>query len=233
MTDETTITNPDFDPTLPPNAGDIVAVNDNEYVIEDVEFKSSPEAQAAAAEALEVIADRSFSGRNAVLGKMINCQVCLRRHRRNDVAYREHYDKEGNKTVTLEPLIADCKQQFKQLWVDEDLETGELSIQYAMVPLPGQGHPTKGFKNPARPIVGAAQFAKKRKKRHPNKTGLQIIELTRQIFPFVISENFKEEAGRMLEARRLAVNTLRNRRERESKRIRQQQRESRRINRTR
>src|SRR6266478_8922059 len=84
----------------------------------EMEFKASPEALAAADEALGDIKDRSFSGRNAELGKMINCQVCQRRHRRTDAVYREHFDKDGNRTVTIEPLVTKCEQKFKQMWVD-------------------------------------------------------------------------------------------------------------------
>jgi len=102
----------------------------------ELEFKPSPEALAAAADAIESIHGRSFSARNPTLGKMINCQVCRRRHRRTDVAFREHFDENGNKTVTLEPLISNCKQVFKILWIDEDLETGKLETQFATVPLP-------------------------------------------------------------------------------------------------
>lgn len=189
-----------------------------------IEFVASPEAIAAANAALGSIEDRSFSGRHPELGKMINCQVCHRRHRVVDVTYREHTDENGKKVVTLLPLVRDCKQVFKQMWVDEDLETNELSIQYAKVPLPGQ-------KGTPKAIVGAAFFAKKRKNRHPNSTGLQIVEITRQLMPYVNKERFTTEQAQMLEAKRMAINTIRNRRETEAKRIRRQQRESRRINR--
>ncbi|HXQ37224.1 MAG TPA: hypothetical protein VN843_24655 [Anaerolineales bacterium] len=188
------------------------------------EFKASPEALAAAASALESITNRSFSGRNSELGKMVNCRVCNRRHRKVDVVYREHFDENGKKTVTLLPLVRDCKQVFKQMWVDEDLETGELSIQYATVPLPGQ-------KGTPKAILGATFFAKKRKKRRPSPVGLHLVEITRQLMPYVNKERFTTEEAQMLEARRMAVNTLRNRNEAEAKRIRRQQRESRRINR--
>jgi hypothetical protein len=188
------------------------------------EFKASPEALAAAASALESIANRSFSGRNSEFGKMINCLVCNRRHRKVDAVYREHFDKNGKKTMTLLPLVRDCKQVFKQMWVDEDLETGELSIQYATVPLPGQ-------KGTPKAVLGAAFFAKKRKNRRPNQAGLQIVEITRQLMPYVNKERFTTESAQMLEARRMAVNTLNNRHEAKAKRIRKQQRESRRINR--
>lgn len=197
--------------------------------IEEPEFKTSPEVIAAAEAALEDIKDRSFSARNANLGKMINCAICKRRHRTVDAVYREHFDENGKKTVTLLPIVSGCKQVFQQLWVDEDLDTGELSIQYATVPLPGQGKKRK--KMGPKAIIGAAFFAKKRKHRHPNATGLQIVEITRQLMQYVNKERFTTEAAQMLEAKRMAIQTIQNRREAVAKRIRRQQHVSRQINR--
>lgn len=203
----------------------ITGTSGQDGTYEIVEFKPSPEAAAAADAALGEMKDRSFSARNAQLGKMINCYVCGERHRSTaQVTYREHRDENGKKTVTLEFLKGPCEANFVHLWVDEDLETGELSIQKAIVPLPGQ-------KGTVKAIVGAAFVAKKRKKRHPNQTGLQIVQITRELMKFVNKENFTNEQSQMLEARRMAVNTLRNRREKEAKRIRKQQKNSRRINR--
>lgn len=206
-----------------------IEISHLENVITDPEFKTSPDVIAAADAALGDIKDRSFSGRHADLGKMINCQVCRRRHRTVDAVYREHFDENGKKTVTLLPVVSGCQQVFKQMWVDEDLDTGELSIQYATVPLPGQGK--KGKQPGPKAIVGAAFFAKKRRNRHPNQTGLQIVEITRQLIPYVNKERFTTEQAQMLEAKRMAINTLRNRREVVAKRIRRQQRASRRTNR--
>lgn len=220
MNEEYTQVNPEYDPQLPP----AVETPKLDGTIEDIEFKASEEALAAADAALVDIASRSFSGRNAGLGKMINCPVCHRRHRRTDVAPREHIDENGKKTVTLETLITECKQQFKQMWVDEDLETGELSIQYAQVPLPGQKGTPKG-------IVGARYFAKKRKHRHPSKTGLQILELTRRIFPTINRERFSADDAAMLEARRIAINSLRKKRRGQAAVSRRQQKLSRKVNR--
>jgi hypothetical protein len=44
----------------------------------------TPEGQAAAEQALQEIRDRSFSGRNPHLGKMVNCPFCNLRHRQNE-----------------------------------------------------------------------------------------------------------------------------------------------------
>jgi hypothetical protein len=113
--------------------------------IVEIAYPTSPEAIAAAEKATEEIKSRSFSGRHPELGKMIKCAVCGLRHR-----------KEERK----------CEQKFKELWIDEDLETGELSTVYATVPL----HNQKPI-NPIRAIFGAARFKGKRKKpRHSNRS---------------------------------------------------------------
>ena len=71
----------------------------------ELEFKpASAEAQEAIGEALVAITERSFSGRNPELGKMIKCQVCGRRHRENE---------------------RKCEQKFVYLHTIEDTETGE------------------------------------------------------------------------------------------------------------
>jgi hypothetical protein len=140
---------------------------------EGTEFKSSPDAIAAADAALAAIADRSFSGRHPELGRMIKCQVCRSRHRSSQK----------------------CEQKFKQLWIDEDIETGELSIQYAIVPLPGQNGTPKS-------IVGAAYFAKKRKNPHPSRRKLQFIELVRKLIP----DEYTQED--LKDARELAAEIL-------------------------
>lgn len=51
---------------------------------EIIQPQPTPEGQAAVAEALQAIKDRSFSGRHPELGKMINCHVCHDRHRQNE-----------------------------------------------------------------------------------------------------------------------------------------------------
>ncbi len=142
--------------------------------IQDVEeFKPSSEAVAAAEAAISDIRSRSFSARHPELGKMVNCQVCCSRHRSSQK----------------------CEQKFKQLWIDEDVETGELSIQYATVPLPGQ-------KGTPKSIVGAAYFAKKRKNPHPSRRKLQFIELVRKLIP----DEYTQED--LKDARELAAEIL-------------------------
>jgi hypothetical protein len=58
-----------------------------EHYIADMPIQSPSatiEGITAAEKALQEIRDRSFSGRNAHLGKMINCAVCGLRHRQNE-----------------------------------------------------------------------------------------------------------------------------------------------------
>ena len=150
-------------------------MNENSEIqdAEGTEFKSSPDAIAAADAALAAIADRSFSARHPELGKMINCAVCRSRHRSSQK----------------------CEQKFKQLWIDEDIETGELSIQYATVPLPGQ-------KGTPKSVIGAAYFAKKRKNPHPSRRKLQFIELVRKLIP----DEYTQED--LKDARELAAEIL-------------------------
>jgi hypothetical protein len=203
------------EPPEPVKPGDTVIVNGETMTVESVvetDDAKEKRLQAVADAAEEAIADirgRSFSARHPEIQKMINCYVCNRRHRGPQ-----------------------CKPTYKQMWVDEDLETGELSIQFAIVPLPGQGKNGKL----TRPwsIFGAPKrmnWAKPRKHRRPSKRGLQIIEITRQLMQYVNKERFTTEAAQMLEAKRMAIQTLDNRAEREAKRIRKQQDLSRRINR--
>lgn len=49
----------------------------------------------AAEEALQAIRDRSFSGRNPHLGKMINCQFCGTRHRQNERTCAQKFAEEN------------------------------------------------------------------------------------------------------------------------------------------
>ena len=147
--------------------------NPNIQDAEVFDFKATVEAILAADAALAAIRLRSFSERHPELGKMINCAVCRSRHRSSQK----------------------CEQKFKQLWIDEDVETGEFSIQYAIVPLPGQNGTPKS-------IVGAAYFAKKRKNPHPSRRKLQFIALVRKLIP----DEYTQED--LKDARELAAEIL-------------------------
>jgi hypothetical protein len=152
-------------------------MDENSNIIQDadgsIDFKATIEAIQAADAAIAAIRSRSYSERHPELGKMINCAVCRSRHRSSQK----------------------CEQKFKQLWIDEDVETGELSIQYATVPLPGQ-------KGTPKSIVGAAYFAKKRKNPHPSRRKLQFIDLVRKKLP----DEYTQED--LKDARELATEIL-------------------------
>ena len=142
--------------------------NPNIQDAEGIEFNVSLDAILAAEMALKQIKNRSFSARHPELGKMMNCQVCDLRHRSSQK----------------------CEQKFKELWIDEDLETGEFSTQYAIVPLPGQNGTPKS-------IVGAAQFAKKRRNPHPSRRKLQFIRLVRRVTPDEVTQDELQHARDM------------------------------------
>jgi hypothetical protein len=139
---------------------------------QNIELESkpaSPEAVALSQEALAKLRNRPFAERHPELGRMVKCQICNRRHR----------------------SVQKCEQRFKELWVEEDLETGEITVIYATVvqpkgiELPGQvsaNHPTQNQ------IVGAAAFKKRRQHPHPNKRNLQFIELVRSFVPNEFTE---------------------------------------------
>lgn len=125
--------------------------------------------------ALEEIKRRSFSARHPELGRMIKCQVCQTRHR------------DSKK----------CEQKFVELWVEEDLETGEKTIVYATAVQP------KGIEIPSqisaqqpttKQIVGAAAFKGKRLHPHPNRRNLQLIEAVRNFLPDEYDDNDLKKA---------------------------------------
>lgn len=150
----------------------------SEEIIQTPEFeppKPTAKGLVASILALEEIKRRSFSGRHPELGRMIKCQVCRLRHRDS----------------------LKCEQKFVELWVEEDLETGEKTTVYAVsaqpegVEIPSQisaEQPT--FKQ----VVGAAVVKGKRLKPHPNRRNLQLIEAVRALLPDEYDENDLKKA---------------------------------------
>jgi hypothetical protein len=116
----------------------MAAQEEQEHPEPEMEFPITPGIEDLVVKGLAEIRRRSFSGRHPELGKMIKCQVCGRRHRENE---------------------RKCEQQFVQLWVDEDMETGEKTIGYATLP-------PEGMKFTKRMKDGAATFKGKRLKPH-------------------------------------------------------------------
>ena len=172
--------------------------------IEEIVYPISPEATVLADVALAEIKNKPFSGRHPELGKMFKCQVCGLRHRKGE---------------------RKCEQQFKELWVDEDLETGELSIVYATVPL----HNQKPV-NPIRALFGAAQFKGKRKHKRPSVKQRRGIEMTRLLYP-AFNGITPDEEKQMHMARKLAQVVLKSLYRLKANRKNAQQELSRRINR--
>lgn len=130
--------------------------------------KPTTEGMVAAVIALEEIRNRSFSGRHPELGKMINCLVCDLRHRDS----------------------IKCQQKFVELFIEEDLETGEKTTIYAT-----SGKTRFG-------VVGAKSFKGRRLKPHLSKRKLQFVELIRSMLPMEYTEEelkqAKKKAARIL-----------------------------------
>jgi hypothetical protein len=125
--------------------------------------------------ALEEIKRRSFSGRHPELGKMVNCQVCRTRHRSS----------------------IKCEQKFVELWVEEDLETGEKTTVYAVAAQPKGTevpHQISAQQPTLKQIVGAAAFKGKRLNPHLNWRNLQLIEQVRALLPDEYDENDLKKA---------------------------------------
>jgi hypothetical protein len=148
------------------------AVAKDPGLIEDSEFEKpvpSLEAVEASAKALKEIRGKSFAGRNPEVGKMIKCQVCRTRHRDIQV----------------------CTQKFKELWIEEDLETGELKTVYMVAAqdrdvedVPGQRQPVDAPPGPTRnQIIGATPFKGKRKKPRLNKCAQRFVQLVHSLVP--------------------------------------------------
>lgn len=155
----------------------------------DSEFEApvpTPEAVVAAAKALKEIRSRSFSGRNPDLGKMIKCHVCGLRHRDS----------------------IKCEQKFVELFTEEDVNTGEKTVVYAVavqqkgIEVPGQRLDELRHAPTLKQLVGAAAFKGKRKKKRQNKRTLQFIELVRKLVPDEYTEKelnkARKKAARLL-----------------------------------
>jgi len=122
--------------------------------------KPTAEGMVAAVIALEEIRNRSFSGRHPELGKMLNCPVCDLRHRDS----------------------IKCQQKFVELFIEEDIETGEKTTTYATA-----GKTRFG-------VVGAKAFKGRRLKPHLSKRKLQFVELVRSMLPMEYTEEELELA---------------------------------------
>lgn len=187
-------------------------------------FNVSEELKKAIEAANSTIEARSFSERHPELGKMINCQVCRRRHRATNVAY-----KKKGKVVALHNK---CEQVFTNRVGDYELfredAKGELVPDYRTAIHP-DSRPT------SKQVMGRASVAKKRFHPHPSKIKLLFVERVREVFVnlgFDIDEKDKEVFSKNLQrARVVAARQLRKEYSLSSRRVRIMQDTSRRINR--
>ena len=134
---------------------------------------------------------------------MINCPICLHRHREHD------------------PIIV-CTQVFstgthdpapegeKRLLTSENAHGGPATIK---------------------DVLGAAAFAKKRRNPHFSQRRLQLVQLTQKIFHEEFELFFHDHVASMHKARMLAATILKKARKAFSQAYHRQQDVSRRINR--
>ena len=158
--------------------------------INDIELEApKPTAAGLAASTLALgeIKRRSFSARHPELGKMVKCQVCQKRHRDS----------------------IKCSQKFVELWIEEDLETGEKTTIYAISAQP-KGvevpHQISAQQPTLKQTVGAAALKGKRLHPHPNRRNLQLIETVRALLPDEYDEDDLKKARSR--ARRILANKL-------------------------
>src|SRR5208282_876544 len=119
---------------------------------------------AAIAKTRAALRNRSFSGRNTHLGRMIKCQICGRRH-------RENWQVAGVKYM--------CVQQFaKPRYMFTTTEAGEI------IPVPVDQRPELIASQTTRQgLYGAAAFAKKRLLPHHNRRDLLLVQRTIELYP--------------------------------------------------
>jgi hypothetical protein len=176
-----------------------------EPVVETEAVPASDKTKALVEKVLADFKNRSFGGRHPELGKMIKCQVCGTRHR----------------------SMIKCKQQFKELHIEEDLETGEKTpVLATCIP--------HGAKPGTRQIVGAAGFKGRRHNPHPSHRDQMLIQRSKEIFAkegeegFVSPQEFKQKIRL---TRTTAQRQLQKEARRKAKKRRRTQDRSRRINR--
>ena len=152
---------------------------------------------------IENVQHKSYAQRHPELGKMMNCQVCGRRHFSSQV----------------------CKQRFAVRHIEEDVETGERTVVYATA-IPADKKPTRNQ------VLGAKMFKGRRIKPHVSRTKLMMIEKVRKLLENVeINLDSKEFQDQLKLARKMAEREIRHQDHIKADRLRRQQDLSRRINR--
>jgi hypothetical protein len=132
--------------------------------------------QQAALDALKEIRARSFSGRHPELGRMINCQVCDRRHRES-----EHHEQK----FTTRWTVVDGKK----VYTDEQLIAGKTPETETVIE-----------EKKVRLTVGASVFKGKRKHPPLNKRSNEFVQLVRYLLPDEYTHEELEDARRQIKA---------------------------------
>jgi len=174
-------------------------------------FVTTPELQAAIDAALAAVLNRPYAARNPQLGKMINCQVCRSRHRKNE---------------------KQCEQVFTHR-VDHDNyellrenDNGELVPDYRTCTKEGE-RPTM------KQLMGASAFNKKRFHPHPSKIKLLLIEYTREAFTalgFPLDNKAADFEKNLQRARVVAARRIRKERRLRTRATNRQRDKAKRIN---
>jgi hypothetical protein len=196
-------------------------------------FVVTPELQTALDNAVAVIKNRP-SGKRHPFGRMINCQVCHRRHREvGETTFVERRDPVGKKTTTVEQVTTKCVQKFTNTVNGFELlkEVEDADGNKSLVPdLRTFG--TDGERPTLKQIMGSKSVAGKRIKAHPSKMKLLFIMKTREAFTDLgfdvdcdketFSKNLqiaRQEAARRIRADHKARKTARRSRSEHSRRI--------------
>jgi hypothetical protein len=139
---------------------------------------------AAVARTRAALRNRSFSARNSHLGRMINCPVCLQRHRENwTVTGIKFLDGKGVRKEDgiwdVETVRYQCVQAFaKPRYLFTTTEAGEI------VPVPMDQRPELiADQTTLKGVYGAQAFAKKRHLPHHNRRDLLLVQRTIELYP--------------------------------------------------
>jgi hypothetical protein len=139
---------------------------------------------AAVARTRQALRNRSFSGRNSSLGRMINCPICLQRHRENwTVTGIKFQDGKGVKkedgTWDVETVRYQCIQSFaKPRYLFTTTDVGEI------VPMPMDQRPELiADQTTLKGVYGTQAFRKKRLLPHHNRRDLLLVQRTIELYP--------------------------------------------------
>lgn len=142
---------------------------------------TDPTIQEAVAKAIarfrEEYVHKSFSQRHPELGRMVNCRACNLRHRTSEPCHKFFaLSKRNPDIINATRAIVDCE------WCKTKHRGHEYCpSELALVPTEERislvsGQTRKG-------VLGAAMFAKKRFFPHHSQRLLQLVELTKKLFP--------------------------------------------------